>query len=75
MQWLRTAFRELFGLFVEDGSLAVAILAWLGVVWLLLPRAGAFSQWSGPILFAGLACILAENTLRSARKSSRGSGE
>jgi hypothetical protein len=71
MQWLRTTFRELFGLFVEDGSFAIAILVWLGVVWLLMPRLGVFAQWGGPILFAGLGCILVENTLRCARRSSR----
>lgn len=71
MQWFRTFFHEIFGLFVEDGSFAIAILGWLGIVWLLLPRLSVFSQWNGPILFAGLGCILAESTLRYARKSGR----
>ena len=54
MQWLRTIVHEVFGLFVDDGSFALAILAWLAAVWLLLPRIGVSPLWRGPILFAGL---------------------
>ena len=38
MSVLRTILNELAGLFVDDGSLAVLVLAWLAVCWLLLPR-------------------------------------
>lgn len=70
MQWFKVIFREIFGLFVDDGSFAIAIIVWLGIVWLLLlPRLGVFSPWNGLILFAGLGCILVENTLRRARRS------
>ena len=68
MQWFRTIFREIFGLFVDDGSFAIAILVWLGVLWLLLPRLGFFSRWNGLILFAGLGLILVESAMRYARK-------
>ena len=67
MQWLKTIFGELFGLFVDDGSFAVAILAWLGLSWLLLPRLGVSTTWSGLILFAGLALILVESAWRRTR--------
>ncbi len=30
MTWLRNIVAELFGLFVDDGSFAIAILIWLG---------------------------------------------
>jgi len=69
MQWFRTIFHEIFGLFVEDGSFAIAIVVWLAIVWLLLPRLALCSRWNGLILFAGLGCILVESTLRCARKS------
>ena len=68
MCWIRSIFREILGLFVDDGSFAIAILMWLGVVWLLLPRFGLWLQWRGPILFAGLGLILVENTMRYARR-------
>lgn len=67
MQWFRTICHEVFGLFVEDGSFAISILVWLGIVWLLLRHLGVFSWWNGLVLFSGLACILAESTLRYAR--------
>lgn len=68
MQWFRTIFHEIFGLFVDDGSFAISILAWLGIVWSLLRHLGVFSWWNGLVLVVGLACILAENTLRYARR-------
>jgi hypothetical protein len=33
MSWIKTVLREVFGLFVDDGSFAIAILAWLLLVW------------------------------------------
>lgn len=38
MSWLKSAARELFGLFVDDVPFTSAILAWLGIGSLLLPR-------------------------------------
>jgi len=67
MQWLKTIFEELVGLFVDDGSFEIAILAWLGLVW-LLPHLHLPAAWNGPILFAGLGLILVESVLRRARK-------
>ncbi len=67
MQWLRTVVTEVFGLFVDDGSFAVAILVWLGVAWVLLPRIDVPAAAKGPILFAGLAAILIESAARRAR--------
>jgi hypothetical protein len=67
MRWFRTIFREIFGLFVDDGSFAITILVWLGVTRLLLPRLGVFSRWSGLILFAGLGLVLVESAMRYAR--------
>ena len=68
MRWFKTIFREIFGLFVDDGSFAIALLIWLGVMGLLLPRLGVFSRWNGLILFAGLGLILVESAMRYARK-------
>jgi hypothetical protein len=68
MSWLKLIWREAYGLFVDDVSLALAILAWLAVSYGLF-RAGIVADaWRGPLLFAGLAVIFAENTLRRARK-------
>ncbi len=68
MTWLKTAWSEFIGLFVDDGSLAVAVLAWLAVAWLLLPRLPLPPALPPVILFAGLALILVESALRGARR-------
>ena len=68
MTWLSTIWSEFIGLFVDDGSFAVAILAWLAFCWLVLPRLGLAPAWQPAILFVGLALILVESALRRARQ-------
>ncbi len=68
MGWLKSIAREIYGLFVDDGSFAVAILAWLVVCIVALSREAAGAWWSGPALFAGFAVILIESVLRFARQ-------
>ena len=68
MAWVRTAWSEFIGLFVDDGSFALAIMAWLALSWLLLPRLPLPPAWPPAILFAGLAAILLESVLRRARE-------
>ena len=62
-----TIFKELFGLFVDDGSLALVILAWVGLFALFLLVVGSGGGLAGIIFFAGLAVALVENVLRRAR--------
>jgi hypothetical protein len=71
MRWLESIAREVFGLFVDDGSFAVAILAWLVVCLVVLPRVAAGARWAGPALFAGLALILIESVLRFSRRRTK----
>ena len=68
MRWLKSIAREVIGLFVEDGSFAVAILAWLALAVVVLPRAGLATRVAGPVLFAGLAAILVASVLRYSRR-------
>ncbi len=68
MPWLKSIFREIFGLFVDDGEAAVAILAWLVFLWLVLPHLPISPVWHSAILFAGLIAILVESALRRARQ-------
>ncbi len=67
MRWLGTAWSEFIGLFVDDGSFALAILVWLLVAWLALPRLPLPPPWPPVILFAGLAAILVESAVRRSR--------
>jgi hypothetical protein len=68
MRWLKMIVAEVFGLFVDDGSFALAILVWLGVVWAAVSRLRVPSAWHGVILFAGLTVILAASAWRGARR-------
>jgi hypothetical protein len=68
MNWLKNIFREIFGLFVDDGSFALAILLWLAVVRWAAPRLSIPTGIIGVILFAGLALILAESATRYSRR-------
>jgi hypothetical protein len=67
MTVLTAIAKELFGLFVDDGSLALAILAWVAVVAALVGGLGFSGAGSSVLLFAGLIAILFENVLRRAR--------
>jgi hypothetical protein len=66
VRWLKTILAEILGLFVDDLSFALAIIVWLGIVRLGLPRLNLPAAWNGVILFAGLAAILAGSALRAA---------
>lgn len=68
MTWLKTILSEAYGLFVDDGSFAVAIIVWCVLVAaarILLP---SLTVWLAPLLAAGLALILLESVRRRARR-------
>jgi hypothetical protein len=71
MTWILAAARELLGLFVDDGSLAIAVLAWVVVAVLAFPVLPINKGWLAVALFAGLGLILAENVLRTTRRRKR----
>jgi len=71
MSWLMSIAREIYGLFVDEGSFAIAILVWLGLAVAVAPRAAAGARWAGPALFVGLALILSESVLRFARRKTK----
>lgn len=67
MKWLRTMLSELWGLFVDDGRYALAIVAWLLLAWLALPLLRLGSGRNAAIFAVGLLAILAESVLRRSR--------
>ncbi len=68
MRWLKTTLREVYGLFVDDGMFAAAILCWLLLIRILMKAAFISALWLALLLFAGLAIILIESTARYARR-------
>jgi hypothetical protein len=71
MRWFKSIAREIYGLFVDDGSFAVAIVAWVVVCVVVAPRIAIGARWGGPILIVGLAAILIESALRFARRQAK----
>jgi hypothetical protein len=65
---LRLIRGELWGLFVDDGVFAGAILVWVVVVGAVLPRFGLPSWLQALLFFAGLAAILVHGAIRAALK-------
>ena len=68
MSWLRKLPAELWGLFVDDGRYALAIVVWLLLAWLALPLLDLGGGWNALVFAAGLLAILAESVLRRARR-------
>jgi uncharacterized membrane protein len=71
MTWLMTALKQIYGLFVEDGALSLAICVWLLIVWFVLPHIVASDTARPIVLFIGLAVLLVDSVRRgSALRSS-----
>jgi hypothetical protein len=68
MSWLKAIMLETYGLFVDDGSFAIAIIVWLGIALFILPRLDIPASANALILFAGLLLVLFESALRQAAK-------
>jgi hypothetical protein len=68
VKWIATVLAELVGLFVDDLGFTLAILAWVALGTLLLPRLGSADVWAAPLLFLGCAAILVESVRRAARR-------
>jgi hypothetical protein len=71
MEWLSTAWRELVGLFIDDGSFALAILAWVVGSVICIHVFAVPPVVEGFLLAAGLVLLLAENVERTAGEASR----
>jgi hypothetical protein len=69
MRWYSAVLHEVLGLFVDDGSFALAILVWLAIARWAFPRFGFANRWGGVILFAGLGFIIVESATRFSRRS------
>jgi hypothetical protein len=64
MKTINTIIRELVGLFVDDGNLALAILALLAVVALLAHQAWVDMNHAAVLLVAGTIGVLVESVVR-----------
>ena len=67
MDRLAAILREGYGLVVDDGTLAVAILVWAAIAG-MLARFGVPPAWAAVALALGLMAILVENVVRRSRR-------
>ena len=67
MMWIWNGLKQVYGLFVDDGALSLAICVWLLIVWFALPYAVASPSVRPVIMFAGLAVLLLDSVRRGAR--------
>jgi len=69
MRTLIAILREVAGLFVDDGSLALAILAVVGVAAFLAIILKASALAVGLVLLGGCVAVLIENVIRTVRRN------
>lgn len=60
--------RKVFGLFVDDGSLALSILVWIFALYVVTQVVPIEQGGTAPVLFLGCVGILIENVLRASRQ-------
>lgn len=69
MRTLTAILREVAGLFVDDGSLALAILAIVAVAAFLAIVLKASAFVVGLVLLGGCVAVLIENVIRTAQRN------
>jgi hypothetical protein len=73
MKLLQASLLEVYGLFVDDGSLALAILVWVALAFFVFGYLPVGGVGRAALFFAGLVVLLVENVWRAARKRRRSS--
>ena len=68
MNTLATALRMLFGLFVDDGSLALAIIVIVLLSWIIATLMPDLSLAAGVVLLVGSLGMLFANVMKEAQR-------
>jgi len=68
MNVIRTALADLVGMFIDDGQLALTLIALIAVVTLLVKSAWIAPLAGGLLLLAGCIVLLLESVYRHARR-------
>jgi len=69
MSAVRTAFAELLGMFIDDGQLALTLIALIALVTLAVKSAWIGGLAGGVALLAGCIALLLESVYRHARRN------
>jgi hypothetical protein len=68
MTVLATAFRMLIGLFVDDGSLALAVIVIVLLSWISAILVPGFPLAAGAVLLVGCVGVLFANVMKAAQR-------
>ncbi|ACS59923.1 conserved hypothetical protein (plasmid) [Rhizobium leguminosarum bv. trifolii WSM1325] len=68
MNILKVVFREFFGMFIDDGALALLALLLIAAVGVLVKFAHVDALLGATLLLVGCLMVLAESVARAARK-------
>ncbi|MBY5359629.1 hypothetical protein HFO97_06470 [Rhizobium leguminosarum] len=68
----KVALKEFFGMFIDDGALALAALLLIAIVGVLVKFALVDALLGAALLFFGCLLILAESLARTARQRFQG---
>ncbi len=68
MKLIVTIIKELWGLFIDDGSLALALVLWCLFAGLALPAIMPQGSWNAPLFFIGCVLILLVNVTMASRR-------
>ena len=68
MTWLASVFRAVVGLFVDDGSLALAIIVIIWLSWILAILMPHLPLASGAMLLVGALAVLIANVMTAAER-------
>ncbi|MGR9187389.1 hypothetical protein ACU8L2_31710 (plasmid) [Rhizobium leguminosarum] len=68
MNILKVALKEFFGMFIDDGALALAALLLIAIVGVLVKSAHVDALLAATLLLLGCLLILAESVARAARQ-------
>lgn len=71
MTWLMSGLKQIYGLFVDDGALSLAICVWLLIMWFVLPHIIVSGSVRPIVLFIGLAALLVDSVRRGSTNITR----
>jgi hypothetical protein len=67
MRTVRAILTEIFGLFIDDGALALMLVGWCAVLAVVAALVPALLPVAGPVLCLGCVLILVGNVVRTVR--------
>lgn len=68
MKLIAAILKELWGLFIDDGSLALALVLWCLIAGFALPALLPQGSWNSALFFVGCVLILLVNVIVASRR-------